>query len=108
MNKEIIMKKLEELELKLGCYDERMEQLTKKSMKEVLNNIDFGSTDVFIRQRRCLLVVEISTVDIDEVTEIDFHVRGALEYFRLYGNLEDCFESGDISEAEYEVLKEAL
>lgn len=81
MNKTIIEKKAKLLGLKLGCWDEKIENLSKKELLKVVNSMEYQEdTDVLIK--RVSHVVEIDIVD----NEIDFSLLSKQEYVSRYGN----------------------
>lgn len=89
----------------LGCYDKDLDRLlTKKAFNQIVDNLGFGYTDVFVRIRRRLYIVSIEPVD----TEIDLSIKTALEYFGQFDNLEDAYNYGEISEDEYKAYAKAL
>lgn len=80
-NKEVIEKKLATEGLELGCWDNKMEQLDAKALREVVSNMIWAEdTDVMIKGK--LHVVEIDEVD----GEIDFSVLTQEEYISRYGD----------------------
>lgn len=80
-NRDKIEKVVSGLGYEIGCYDDKLELLSKKELDKVLNNIEFQSdTDVSIKRK--LHVVEID-IDCDEV---DFSVLSKAEYISRYGD----------------------
>lgn len=80
-NKELIAQELGKMGFVIGCYDEAMEKLSKKSLKDVLDYMTEEHTDVDVRINRKCYVVEISTVD----NEKDFNALTKTEYIARYG-----------------------
>lgn len=72
----------EQENLVLGGYDETIEKLSKKELKEVIEAISGDSTDIDVKLNRKLHVVEISVVG----NEIDFNMLTQNEYINRYGN----------------------
>lgn len=98
------MKKIEMIKTEIlkrgfevGCINRDLESLTKVALDKVKQNLDEEYTDVFVTIRGKLYVVEISTVD----NEKDINVYKGSEYFTKYGNLDDCYDNGDITEEQY-------
>ena len=86
-NKKQIETKAEEIGLKLGCWDNQMELLSKKELSKVLENIEYqNDTDVSIKRKA--YVVEIDIID----NEVDFSVLTKQEYINRYGN--ERYEEG--------------
>jgi hypothetical protein len=80
-NKEKIQAVVKEHDLKIGCWDKKIELLTQKELKKVLENAPYeADTDVFIKKK--LHVVEIDIVD----GEVDFSVLTQAEYINRYGD----------------------
>ena len=103
--KEEIVKKINELVFKVGTYDEDISNIiTKKALKTILENLQEEYTDLFLNIRRNLYVVSISTVD----NEKDILIYKDIEYFRQFGNLEDAFENEDITEEQYNRIKQFI
>ena len=97
-----IESKIADLGYKLGCYNDKIDSiLTKKALPRVLNGLEEDYTDLFIRIRRKLYVVSISTVD----DEKDINIYSARKYFGQFGNLEDALDEGIITESEYNQLR---
>ena len=91
--------------LKLGCYNSSLDRiLTKKAFNQIVDNLEFGYTDLFLRIRRKLYIVSIEPVD----SEVDLGIRTGLEYFSQFDNLEDALENNDISEDEYRAYTRKL
>jgi hypothetical protein len=80
-NKVAIKEKLISVGLTLGCYDTKIEKLSKKDMKKLIDNIEFGSTDVGVSNNK--LIVEVIYVD----NEVDLSVATAAEYAKTYGRI---------------------
>lgn len=100
--KKQIESKIADLGYKLGCYDDEIDSiLTKKTLPQVLTGLEEDYTDLFIRVRRKLYIVSISTVD----DEKDVNIYTAKEYFGQFGNLEDALDEGIITESEYNKLR---
>lgn len=100
-----IENKINELGYEVGCYDKELDKvLTKKALGRVLNALDEEYTDLYLRIRRKLYIVSISTVD----NEKDVNLYTASQYFSRFGNLDDALDYGDITEAEYNSLKKVL
>ena len=80
-NREILEAEAKELDLEIGCYNNKVDKLTKKELNKVLENMEFqADTDVFLNRR--LHVVEIDIVD----SEIDFNILSQSEYVGRYGD----------------------
>lgn len=97
-----IENKINSLGYELGCYSKELDNiLTKKALNQILSRLDEDYTDIFIRIRRKLYIVSISTVD----SEKDVVLYSDREYFGRFGNLEDCLDNRDITKAEYNKLR---
>lgn len=85
MNKETIEYTLENLEypMQIGCWDEKLKDMSKQSLKDVLNNIKYGadSGDMEIRINRKKYILEIMVVDY----EVDMYATTPAEYEEKYG-----------------------
>lgn len=91
--------------LKLGCYNSNLDRiLTKKAFNQVVDNLEFGYTDLFLRIRRKLYIVSIEPVD----GEVDLGIKTGLEYFSQFDNLEEAYNYGEISEDEYKAYARKL
>lgn len=99
-----IIKNIKSIGYELGCYDDLLNKLTNRALKEVMKHLDEESTDVFLMIRNKLYVVEIATVD----NEKDIKLYEGLSYFRQYGNLEDALDNNDITEDLYNEYKELI
>lgn len=103
--KELIEQRLKELGYKLGHYDKELDKvLTKKALKQLLNSLNCGSIDVFIRIRRKLYIVNIVDIE-NEEHEIDICLYDNEEYFSIQGNLENALENENITKEEYKKYK---
>ena len=103
--KEEILKKINELGFSVGTYDKDISKIiTKKALKTILENLQEEYTDLFLNIRRNLYVVSISTVD----NEKDILIYKDIEYFRQFGNLEDALENEDITEEQYNKIKQFI
>lgn len=103
--KEEIVKKINELGFKVGTYDKDISEIiTKKALKTILENLQEEYTDVYITIRKKLYIVSISTVN----NEKDILIYKDIEYFRQFGNLEDAFENEDITEEQYNKIKQFI
>lgn len=103
--KEEIVKKINELGFKVGTYDKDISEIiTKKALKTILENLQEEYTDVYITIRKKLYIVSISTVN----NEKDILIYKDIEYFRQFGNLEDAFENEDITEEQYNRIKQFI
>lgn len=102
-NSKIVKEKIKELGLKYGIINNDIEILTQKALKSVLSQIEFGG-DLFIEISKKLYVVEISICN----NEVDITVYKATDYFNKYGNLNEVYDNGDISESQYNKYKNCL
>lgn len=66
----------------IGCYDNDIERLSKKELKKVLDNIFEEATDIIVKVRNKVYVVELTTVD----EEKDFNLLTKAEYISRYGS----------------------
>jgi hypothetical protein len=82
-NKLVIQRKLIGLGLSLGTYDSKIEKLSKEYMSKILDNIEFGSTDIGVTIDNSDFVVEVFHVD----KEVDFNVITIKEYAKTYGRI---------------------
>ncbi|HDR7066986.1 TPA: hypothetical protein QCW42_004092 [Bacillus cereus] len=90
-NKELIKERVSKLEddLKLGCYDDRIENVSKKGLDEILSSIeayDWGDKEISIN--RAKHIVEIECVN----GEIDLYVLAKAEYMNRYGITEEDYD----------------
>lgn len=81
-NKEIIIEKLKEMNFQIGCYDVKIDKVSKAEFQKILNSLNDESTDIDIKIRRVEYVVEIQTVD----DEKDFSIMTKNEYISRYGD----------------------
>lgn len=81
-NKEKIEKKVKEFGCVLGGYDQDIEKLSQVELKKVLESIYGDYTDVDVKVRGKLHVVEIAVVD----DEMDFTMLTQDEYISRYGD----------------------
>ena len=84
---------------KVGCINRNLDKLTKVAYDKVVQAREEEHADVFVTIRNKLYVVEIATVD----DEKDVNIMSGAEYFATYGNLDDCFDNGDITEEQYKM-----
>lgn len=100
-----ILKKILELGYELGSYDDYLDEiLSQKEVDKVLDNLDQEYTDIFLTIKKELYVIEIATIE----KEKDIKIFKGLEYFRKYGNLEDALENQDITQLQYNKLKQNI
>jgi hypothetical protein len=78
-----IQQKLMNLGLKLGTYDSKIEKLSKEELEKILDNIEYGSTDIGVTIGKNDYVVEIYHVD----NEVDFNLITTKEYALTYGRI---------------------
>ena len=83
-NRTKIEKRCAKHNFKIGCYDNKLEQLSDYSLRKVLENIQY-STDTKVSINRKPYIVEIDEVD----GEIDFSVTALKEYENRFGKWED-------------------
>lgn len=105
--REQIENKIKELGYEVGCYSKELDTtLTAKALKRVLTALEEEYTDIYLTIRRKLYIVSISTVD----NEKDIQLYDGVSYFNQFGldNLEDAFEYGQITEAQYKSIKKQL
>lgn len=103
--KEEIVKKINGLGFTIGTYDKDISKIiTKKALKTILENLQEEYTDLFLTIRKKLYIVSISTVD----NEKDILIYKDIEYFRQFGNLEDALENEDITEEQYNKIKQFI
>lgn len=80
-NKDKIIEELHRNGMKIGCWDEKLNQLNQANLKKVLHGMRFEEdTDVSINRKKH--VVEIDVMD----NEIDFAVLTKEEYISRYGD----------------------
>jgi hypothetical protein len=82
-NKLVIQQKLMSLGLLLGTYDSGIEKLSKEGMSKILDNIEYGSTDIGVTIGENDYVVEIYHVD----NEVDLNLITTREYALTYGRI---------------------
>jgi hypothetical protein len=82
-NKLEIQQKLMGVGLLLGTYNSKIEKLSKEDLAKILENIEFGSTDIGVTIGAKDYVVEIFHVD----NEVDFNLITTREYVLTYGRI---------------------
>jgi hypothetical protein len=82
-NKLEIEKKLTSIGYSLGTYDSKIEKLPNEELGKILNNLEYGSSDIGVTIDRNEYVVEIFHVD----NEIDFKLITTKEYAKTYGRI---------------------
>jgi hypothetical protein len=82
-NKLVIQRKLIGLGLSLGTYDSRIEKLSNEDMLKILDNMEYGSTDIGVTIGKNDYVVEIYHVD----NEVDLNLITTKEYALTYGRI---------------------
>jgi hypothetical protein len=82
-NKLVIQQKLIGLGLSLGTYDAKLDKLSKEDMLKVLDNMEYGSTDIGVTLDNNDYVVEIYHID----NEVDFNLITTREYALTYGRI---------------------
>ena len=81
---EIIKQHVEDLGYNLWCFNPRINDISKRSLEKVLDNIEYEvDTKVYIKRKP--YIVEIDEVD----GEIDFSVTALKEYESRFGKWED-------------------
>lgn len=81
MNKEKLKEKVKELNYVVGCYDAKIDKLSKKELQRIIDNITGEYTDVPVALDRKSHVAEIAYVD----NEIDFSLVSKNDYINRYG-----------------------
>lgn len=82
-NKALIEAHISKLGGTVGCYDSTIEKLPKSAINELLENlIDCGSTDIVVKNRGKLYVIECSSCD----DELDFTLYTQSQYLDEYGD----------------------
>lgn len=81
MNKEKLKEKAKEFNYVIGCYDVKIDKLSKKQLQRIVDNITGDYTDVPVVLDRKEYVVEIAYVD----NEIDFSLVSKNDYINRYG-----------------------
>ena len=85
--KEMFISAIEKLGYKEGCIDPMIEKLSKAAIKELIAHIPYASTDVDVKIRGRLHVVEIVVVDDEsERREVDIMILTQDEYISRYGD----------------------
>jgi hypothetical protein len=82
-NKLEIQQKLLSLGFLLGTYDKRIDQLQKEELSKILDNIEYGNTDIGVTIDKDKFVLEIFHVD----NEVDFNILTPKEYTATYGRI---------------------
>jgi hypothetical protein len=80
-NKELISKRIKENGYTIGCYNDKIEKVSKTDILKVLDSVDNLWGDVPVSIKGVDYIVEIATVD----NEIDFNILTALDYENQYG-----------------------
>ena len=106
-NKERIEKLLQEDNIVLDAYDNKIDKVNAPNLKRVLAGIKFGGdTDIFVHINRVLYIVEISYVS----SECDMTIKSGSEYFENYGylRLTEALDNEDITQREFNKYKELV
>jgi hypothetical protein len=82
-NKREIEQKLMSIGFSLGTYDNKIDKLSKEELVKILDNIEYGSTDIGVIIDRNEYVVEIYHVD----NEVDIKLISTKEYAKTYGRI---------------------
>jgi hypothetical protein len=82
-NKLKLKEKLLSVGFSLGCYDSEIEKLSKKELDKILDNIEFGTTDIGVTIDNNKYIVEIYHVD----NEVDLKIITPKEYAKTYGRI---------------------
>lgn len=82
-NKTKIKEKLLSIGFTLGCYDKEMDRLSQEDLNKVLDNMEYGSTDIGVTLNGTQSVVEVYHVD----SEVDFKIITAKDYAKTYGRI---------------------
>ena len=82
-NKQLIIEVLEKEGNKLDCYDERIEKIRKKDLKELLHCLD-TSNDVDVKINGRDYIIEVDFIYDDE-HNVDLHLLSKSEYINRYG-----------------------
>jgi hypothetical protein len=82
-NKVKINEKLMSLGFSLGCYDSEIEKLSREELHKIIDNIEFGSTDIGVTIDKNKYIVEIYHVD----NEVDLKIITPKEYAKTYGKI---------------------
>lgn len=80
-NRDLVVKRVEELGFTLGCYTSNIDKVSKKELNKVIKALDEDYTDINIQIRGKKYVVEICTVD----REKDLILLSQEEYIDRYG-----------------------
>lgn len=81
-HKESIEKELKQKNFILGNYDNKLETISKYTLKKIIGAFHYESTDIDITINRKKYVVEVSVVD----NEVDFNILSKDEYISRYGD----------------------
>lgn len=81
-NRDKIESKINKLGYKIGVYHDRIDRLSSKELKKVLDAVEEDYTDVDVKVRGKDFVVEVATVD----SEKDIMILSKPEYIRRYGD----------------------
>jgi hypothetical protein len=82
-NDVLIKQKLLGIGLSLGCYDSRIEKLSKEELVKITDKLEYGSTDVGVTLGGKEYIVEVFHVD----NEVDLNIITANEYAKKYGRI---------------------
>jgi hypothetical protein len=82
-NKGLIKQKLMSIGYSLGCYDPEIEKISKDDLTKILDNLEFGSTDLGVIIDGNEYIIEIYHVD----NEVDFKIITQKEYAKTYGRI---------------------
>ena len=104
--KKQIEQRLSEIGYKLGNYDNQIDSLLtdKEALDKVLNNLNSGSIDLFIRVNDKLYIINIVHIE-NEEREVDIYLENNEEYFSVAGTLDTALDYGNITQEEYNYYK---
>lgn len=80
-NKERIIKHLNG-DYTIGCWDDKIEQMSLYALRKFLKELHYESTDIIVTINRKVHVIEVNIMD----KEIDFSVLTKAEYIDRYGD----------------------
>lgn len=84
-NKDTILKELIKQGYKLGCWDNKINKVSKKELKRIVDSLGYGSCDIHLIINKKDFVAEVNEVD----GEYDFSLVSRKEYENRYGIIED-------------------
>lgn len=80
-NRQLIESELNKINMDLGVYHDKIDEVHPRTLKRVLDVLEFGSTDVPVTIKGDKYVIEVAHVD----NEVDLMILPYTEYRSRYG-----------------------